>query len=53
MGTFFFRTFFGQQLQLGNAEMGATVAAMMLFVILVGVVLYLVGWQRRIHTYAL
>lgn len=43
MGTLFFRTFFGQQLQLGNPEMGATVAAMMLLIILTGVVLYLVG----------
>jgi raffinose/stachyose/melibiose transport system permease protein len=51
MGTLFFRTFFGQQLQLGNPEMGATVAAMMLLIILVGVLLYLVGWQRRIQTY--
>lgn len=51
MGTLFFRTFFGQQLQLGNAEMGATVAAMMLLIILAGVLLYLLGWQRRIHTY--
>lgn len=51
MGTLFFRTFFGQQLQLGNAEMGATVAAMMLLIILAGVLLYLIGWQRRIQTY--
>ena len=51
MGTLFFRTFFGQQLQLGNPEMGATVAAMMLIIILAGVLLYLVGWQRRIQTY--
>jgi raffinose/stachyose/melibiose transport system permease protein len=51
MGTLFFRTFFGQQLQLGNPEMGATVAAMMLLIILAGVLLYLVGWQRRIQTY--
>jgi len=51
MGTLFFRTFFGQQLQLGNASMGSTVAAMMLMIILVGVLIYLVGWQRRIHTY--
>ncbi len=51
MGTLFFRTFFGQQLQLGNAAMGSTVAAMMLLIILVGVVLYLAGWQRRITTY--
>jgi raffinose/stachyose/melibiose transport system permease protein len=51
MGTLFFRTFFGQQLQLGNPEMGATVAAMMLIIILAGVVLYLFGWQRRITSY--
>ena len=51
MGTLFFRTFFGQQLQLGNAAMGATVAAMMLLIILAGVLLYLAGWQRRITTY--
>ncbi len=51
MGTMFFRTFFGQQLQLGNAAMGSTVAAMMLIIILIGVLLYLVGYQRRITTY--
>jgi raffinose/stachyose/melibiose transport system permease protein len=51
MGTLFFRTFFGQQLQLGNPAMGATVAAMMLLIILGGVLVYLVGWQRRITTY--
>ena len=51
MGTMFFRSFFGQQLQLGNASMGSTVAAMMLLIILFGVLIYLVGWQRRIHTY--
>ncbi len=51
MGTLFFRTFFGQQLQLGNVEMGATVATMMLLIILAGVVVYLVGWQRRVVTY--
>lgn len=53
MGTFFYRSFFGQQLQLGNPTMGATVAGMMLLIILGGVVLYLYGWQRRIHTYEL
>lgn len=48
MGTFFFRTFFGHQLQLGNATMGATVAGMMFLIILLGVLLYLVGLQRRL-----
>jgi raffinose/stachyose/melibiose transport system permease protein len=51
MGTLFFRSFFGQQLQLGNAAMGATIAAMMLLIILAGVLIYLVAWQRRITTY--
>jgi raffinose/stachyose/melibiose transport system permease protein len=53
MGTFFYRTFFGQQLQLGNPTMGATVATMMFLIILVGVLIYLFGWQRRVSTYEL
>lgn len=53
MGTLFFRTFFGQQLQLGNPTMGATVAGMMFFVILIGVLLYTFVWQRRVTTYEL
>jgi raffinose/stachyose/melibiose transport system permease protein len=53
MGTFFFRTFFGQQLRLGNPTMGATVAAMMLLIILTGVLIYLFGWQRRVVSYDL
>jgi raffinose/stachyose/melibiose transport system permease protein len=51
MGTFFYRTFFGFQLQLGNPTMGATIAAMMFLIILLGVLLYLFGWQRRMTTY--
>jgi raffinose/stachyose/melibiose transport system permease protein len=50
MGTLFYRTFFGQQLQLGNPTMGATVAAMMFVIILTGVLIYLFAWQRRIQT---
>ena len=53
MGTFFYRTFFGFQLQLGNPTMGATVATMMFFVILVGVLIYMFLWQRRVTTYEL
>ncbi|GEM89567.1 carbohydrate ABC transporter permease [Oceanithermus desulfurans] len=49
MGTFFFRTFFGFQLRPGDPNMGATVAGMMLLIILVGVLLYLYGWQRRME----
>ncbi len=51
MGTFFYRTFFGFQLQLGNPTMGATVAAMMFLIILLGVLIYLFGWQRRMTVY--
>ncbi len=53
LGTLFYRTFFGFQLQLGNPTMGATVAAMMFLIILTGVLIYLYGWQRRIQTYEL
>src|SRR3972149_614089 len=53
MGPFFYRTFFGQQLQLGNPTMGATVATMMFVIILSGVLLYMFGWQRRIQTFEL
>ncbi len=53
LGTFFYRTFFGFQLQLGNPTMGATVAAMMFLIILTGVLIYLFIWQRRIQTYEL
>jgi raffinose/stachyose/melibiose transport system permease protein len=52
MGTLFYRTFFGQQLQLGNPTMGATVAAMMFLIILIGVLIYSL-WQRRVQTYQL
>jgi len=51
MGTLFYRTFFGQQLQLGNPSMGATVATMMFLIILVGVLLYMFLFQRRVKTY--
>lgn len=47
LGTFFFRTFFGQQLQSGDPYMGAAIAGVMLLIILAGVLVYLFGWQRR------
>ena len=52
LGTFFYRTFFGNQLQLGNPTMGAAVATVMFFIILAGVCLYLFLVQRRIRRYA-
>lgn len=51
MGTFFYRTFFGFQLQLGNPTMGATVAGMMFVIVMFGVCLYLFGLQRRLVRY--
>ncbi len=51
MGTFFYRTFFGHQLQLGNPTMGATIATMMFLIILAGVLLYMFAWRRRVQTY--
>ncbi|WP_420446085.1 carbohydrate ABC transporter permease [Candidatus Poriferisodalis sp.] len=53
MGTFFYRTFFGASGTTGSAAMGATVASVMFLIILVGVLLYMFGWQRRVSTYEL
>lgn len=51
LGTFFYRTFFGFQLQLGSASMGATVATMIFLLILIGVCFYLYIVQRRLQRY--
>lgn len=53
LGTLFYRTFFGNQLQLGDPTMGAAVATIMFVFILVSVCLYLFLLQRRIRRYAL
>ncbi len=53
LGTLFYRTFFGFQLQPGNPPMGTTVAMMIFLIILAGVLLYLWVWQRRVLTYEL
>ncbi|MFL5732024.1 MAG: carbohydrate ABC transporter permease [Chloroflexia bacterium] len=52
MGTLFYRTFFGFQLQLGNPTMGATVSTMMFLIILCGVAIYF-AWNRQVQTYEL
>jgi len=49
LGTFFFRTFFGYQLQPADPYMGSAVAGIMFIIILIGVLIYLFGWQRRVH----
>jgi raffinose/stachyose/melibiose transport system permease protein len=53
MGTFFYRTFFGASGTSGSLALGATVASVMFLIILVGVLLYMFGWQRRVTTYEL
>ncbi len=49
LGTFFYRTFFGFQLQGGDPFLGSAVAGVMLVIILIGVLIYLFGFQRRIE----
>ncbi len=51
LGTFLYRTFFGFQLQLGDPNMGATIATAMFFIILAGVSVYLFGVQTRLRRY--
>ncbi len=53
LGTFLFRTFFGNNLQQGDLNLGAAVAMVMFFIILVGVSVYLFIVQRRITSYQL
>ena len=53
LGTYFYRTFFGHQLDLGSSALGATVASAMFLIILIGVLIYMFGWARRIRTYEL
>ena len=53
LGTFFYRTFFGASGTTGSAALGATVASVMFIIILVGLLLYIFGWQRRVTTYEL
>ena len=53
LGTLFYRTFFGFQLQLGSVTMGATVASVMFTIVLVGVLAYRFLWQRRVTYYQL
>lgn len=53
LGTLFYRTFFGFQLQGPNPPMGTTVAMLIFVIILTGVLAYLFVWQRRVLTYEL
>jgi raffinose/stachyose/melibiose transport system permease protein len=51
LGTFLYRAFFGFQLQIGDPNMGATIATMMFLIILIGVAIYLFGIQTRLRRY--
>lgn len=49
LGTFFYRTFFGFQLQSGNPYLGASIAGLTLLIILGGLLFYLFTFQRRVE----
>ena len=51
LGTYLYRVFFGFQIQTGDPYMGATIATVMFLIILAGVMLYLLGIQRRMQRY--
>ncbi len=51
LGTLLYRTFFGFQTQLGDKNLGATIASMMFFIILTGVCIYLFLIQTRLRRY--
>jgi raffinose/stachyose/melibiose transport system permease protein len=53
LGTFFYRTFFGYQAQVGSPTMGAAVATLMFLVILAGVGTYFYLVQRKLTRYEL
>lgn len=53
LGTFFYRTFFGYQAQIGSPTMGAAVATLMFLVILCGVGAYFYFVQRKLTRYEL
>lgn len=53
LGTFFYRTFFGYQAQIGSPTMGAAVATLMFLVILCGVGVYLFLVQRKLTRHQL
>jgi len=51
LGTLLYRVFFGFQIQTGDPHMGATIATVMFLIILAGVMVYLLGVQRRMTRY--
>jgi raffinose/stachyose/melibiose transport system permease protein len=53
LGTMFYRTFFGSSGQVADPDLGATIASVVFFIILVTTAAYFVVLQRRIKTYEL
>jgi raffinose/stachyose/melibiose transport system permease protein len=53
LGTFFYRTFYGNLGVGADPAMGTTIAGMSFLLVLSGVLLYLIGWQRRTTAYEL
>ncbi len=51
LGTILYRTFYGQQTQPGDPNMGAAIATIMFFIILAGVAVYLFFIQRKLTRY--
>jgi raffinose/stachyose/melibiose transport system permease protein len=51
LGTFLYRTFFGNQLQMGDPNMGSALATVMFLIILAGVCVYLFLIQTRLRRY--
>ena len=53
LGTLFFRTFAGHGTSMPYPTMGTTIGSVMFFISMIGVLIYLFGYQRRITTYEL
>lgn len=53
LGTLFYRTFFGSSGQVADLDLGATIASVVFFIILITTAAYFVVLQRRIKTYEL
>jgi raffinose/stachyose/melibiose transport system permease protein len=51
LGTLFFRTYFGNMGSGADPPMGTTIASLSFLIVLAGVLVFLVGWQRRTTVY--
>ena len=53
LGTLFYRTYYGNMGVGADTSMGSTIAGMSFLIVLAGVLVYLIGWQRRTTVYEL